>query len=224
MTEKKKSVNWWKIILYLLFWPFALTYWVWKNKSWDEKTKLKILGIGWGVFILLGVIGNITGAIQSKFDNNQKQQTQQTQADVPTDTPTPVPPTPTPIKKYDLTVTSQIVKKVSPDTYRYFFNVANDDSRDFNGTITMQLYDGKTNSITNQPNWLILGGADTSYSDNPIKAGLHGVIYFDDSHAPYQIAGIDGANTFSFTAKINDTEVSSGKGSITDQYENDLQQ
>jgi hypothetical protein len=110
-----------------------------------------------------------------------------------------------------------IVKKVAPTTYRYFFNIANNDTSDFNGSTFINIRDGH-----DTPMPLIWGGATNDFSSEPIKAGSNRVTYFDDSHAPHQVDGIDGATTFIYTVSVNNKDVASGNGDIVD-YEDDSQ-
>lgn len=54
MNSKPFYKTWWGIILLFIFWPFSLTYWIWK-KNWNLKLRLGLLIPFWFFIILVGL-------------------------------------------------------------------------------------------------------------------------------------------------------------------------
>lgn len=168
------------------------------NENWFVRHKV------WTALLVLLALG----FIQNLFGKGVTSNTQTTV--------TPTASVTKPVIKRNIVVTSEIVKRVAPNTYRYFFNIANQDTSDFNGEVSVQLFNGHDN-----PQPLVFGGARKNFT---IQAGANGTTYVDDSHAPSRVNGIDGATTFSYTASIGDSDVATGKDSISNQYEDYTQQ
>lgn len=55
MNGKPFYKTWWGIILLFVFWPFSLTYWIWK-KNWNLKLKLGLLILLWFFILLVGLV------------------------------------------------------------------------------------------------------------------------------------------------------------------------
>lgn len=51
-NKKKWYKTWWGIILLVLFWPFSLTYWVWKQK-WQLWTRIVVIALIWIFFFAI---------------------------------------------------------------------------------------------------------------------------------------------------------------------------
>lgn len=52
-TKKKWYKTWWGVILLILFWPFSISYWIWKQK-WHLRTRLIVLGLLWVAIFIIG--------------------------------------------------------------------------------------------------------------------------------------------------------------------------
>ena len=52
-NKKKWYKTWWCIILLVLFWPFSISYWIWKQK-WQLRTRVIILVVLWGILVFAG--------------------------------------------------------------------------------------------------------------------------------------------------------------------------
>ncbi|MEK7571768.1 MAG: hypothetical protein AAB553_05845 [Patescibacteria group bacterium] len=189
------------IAMLFLFYPVGLIL-MWKHAQWNKAVK-------WIVTIVF-VLYVFTVATSSS--ENKSPQTASKSDVTPTVSKKPV-------AKQKIVVSSMIVKKIAPETYRYFFNIENQESKDFNGEVYIQLYNGHE-----EPGFLIFGGATKSFADSPVRAGANSVSYIDDSHAPFEVSGIDGAMTFSYSVSVGDDTVATGKGGISGEYENYVQE
>ncbi|MBI5452785.1 hypothetical protein HY945_04960 [Candidatus Gottesmanbacteria bacterium] len=52
-TKKPLYKTGWGILTILIFWPFSLSYWIWK-RNWNIKTKIGILVVIWLIVIVVG--------------------------------------------------------------------------------------------------------------------------------------------------------------------------
>ena len=188
------------IALLLIFPPVGL-FFMWRHSRWNKAVK-------WILTIFYALIVFSSMSSLSTPENQQKS----SKGNV-----TPI-VSKKPVAKQKIVVSSMIVKKVAPETYRYFFNIENQESKDFNGEVYIQLYNGHE-----EPGFLIFGGATKSFADSPVRAGANSVSYIDDSHEPFEVSGIDGAMTFSYRVSVGDDNVASGKGNISGEYEDYLQ-
>lgn len=57
MAEKVKT-NYWKYLAYFVFWPFSLSWFVWKSKRLNSLAKVGLLSIFWVPFVGAVVISN----------------------------------------------------------------------------------------------------------------------------------------------------------------------
>jgi hypothetical protein len=213
-SQSNNNKKWYKtdggIIALLFFFLPVGVFLMLKYAHWNKTVKWIITGI-FGLFILVSAISGDSSKTSTGTPQPTQEQTVQATTQVTQK------PTSQPVKKMNIVVTSMIVKKVAPNTYRYFFNIANKDVTDFKGDLSIQIYNGH-----DDPQPLIWGGGTESFGDTPIQSGLNRVTHIDDSHAPYQVDGIDGVTSFDFDASINDDNVANGKDKISDQYENSL--
>ena len=122
--------------------------------------------------------------------------------------PTPT-PTPEPVQKVNVTVSSQMVKKVS-GKYRYLFDIRNQDSKSFKGSATISLYN-------NQQQMLL--GQDTFDMTQPLQPSSGSVVYFDISTGPVSQQGTYGITYFKYTIMLDGQEVNTGEGQIANKYE-----
>ena len=196
-----------------------------------NKRKLAIgCGMLAGLLVLGGIFVAITNAVTNLGGNQQQPQTTVVQVrpsttpQVPTSTPTAMPtprptptptpppsptPTPKPVQKINVTVSSQMVKKVD-GKYRYLFDISNHDSKGFKGSATISLYNNKQQTPL---------GQDTFDMAQPLQPNLGSVVYFDIDIGPVSQQGAYGITYFKYTIIINGQEVNAGQGQITDNYE-----
>jgi hypothetical protein len=126
----------------------------------------------------------------------------------PTKTPTPTPtPSPTPLT-YDIAVTSVIVKDVGGEC-RYFFDIRNNDEKDFEGKVTISLL---------QPSGFVFIKSDFNIT-TPLSTGLGKSVNMTMHTCPVAIHGDFGISDYKFVAKVNDVIVKEGGGEITTAFE-----
>ncbi len=194
--------------------------------------------IGCGVFISLLLLGAVFGFIASALPMQRQSgvvtvQVGKTIIDqVPTSTsvamlipdptlmPTPLPspqptfmpsptPTPEPIEKFNVTVTSQMVKKVSMQ-YRYIFDIFNNDSKSFGGSVTIELYNDSQQTPL---------GKQTFNMTQLLQPGLSSIVYLDNPTGPASQQSSNGITHFKYIIQVNVKEANVGVGQITDKYE-----
>lgn len=110
---------------------------------------------------------------------------------------------------FDVSVTSKTVKKVN-GKYRYFLDIRNNDKKDFNGTVSITLFNNEQNSP--------LGG-DAFKSTSPIKPNLGNSVYLDLNTGTPSVHGEYGVTKFKYEVKVDDEIANSGEGTITDRIE-----
>ncbi|PYV93889.1 MAG: hypothetical protein DMG90_01335 [Acidobacteria bacterium] len=133
-----------------------------------------------------------------------------TPAPSPTPTPAPSPtPTPKPVEKINVTVSSQMVKKVG-GKYRYLFEIRNHDSKSFTGIATISLYNDKQQTALGQGTFDMI---------QPLQPSLGSVVCFDSNTGPISQRGGDGITHFKYTIMVNGQGVNAGEGQITGKYE-----
>lgn len=165
--------------------------------KWKWKVKVGLLGF----FILIGIIvfnfpsKEVTPAVRTSKEAEQA-------VLKPTETPKPV-------EKYKVEVASQIVKKVD-GKYRYFFDIRNNDTKDFEGDVSITLYNELQKST--------LGG-DTFSTTRAIEPTLGTSQYIDIYTGPVSVHGENGISKFKFIVKKNGEIVSEGEGQITKKFE-----
>ncbi len=179
----------------VFFFPLGLI-WMWALASWSKGVKIVITVL----FVLIMVAG---------FKGMASQPSTPTTA-----TPTPKPTTKVEVKpvveKVKVEVTSVIVKKVDKK-YRYFFDIRNNDTKDFEGSVTISLYNNEYKTPL---------GKRTFETQRPIKPGLGDTVYFDASTGPVRVHGDLGIVKFTYQVKIGNDEVNSGEGAISEKFEN----
>lgn len=117
------------------------------------------------------------------------------------------------VEPFEISVISQIVKKVD-GKHRYFFDIRNNDKNDFDGKVSIMLYNDKQNSA--------LGG-DIFETVTPIKSQMGNSVNLNINTGPTSVHGEYGITKFKYEVKIDNKVVKSGEGKITDKYE-DLSQ
>lgn len=134
----------------------------------------------------------------------------------PSPTPTPAPsPTPTPlltpkpIEKVNVTVSSQMVKKIDGD-YRYLFDILNNDSESFEGGVTISLYNDRQQTPLGQKTFSIT---------QPLQPGVGSVVYFDITTGPISQQSGSGITHFTYAIIVDGQVVNTGAEQITNQYE-----
>lgn len=109
----------------------------------------------------------------------------------------------------EIVVGSQIVKKVE-GKYRYFFDIRNNDSTNFEGEVTISIYNGKQESSL---------GDETFTTQGPIEPGIGKSVYFDINTGPTSQVGEYGIARYTYSVKEGEKVVKTGEGSITQDYE-----
>ncbi len=174
---------------------------MWVFSSWRKGIKIGITSL----LVIFLIIGATTGG--------------STPSTAPTATTSPQPTTevdtkptetPKPVEKLKVEVTSQIVKKVDKK-YRYFFDIRNNDTKNFEGEVTVNLYNDKQSSPL---------GKDTFTTSRAIEPGLGNSVYIDINSGPVSQHGEYGITKFKYVVKVNGNEVNSGEGAISDKFEN----
>ncbi len=118
-------------------------------------------------------------------------------------------PSPKPIEKFNVVVTSQIVKKVD-GKYRYFFDIRNKDNKNFEGEVSISLF----NELSDKP----LGG-DTFKTNKAIEPEIGTSQYIDIYTAPTEIHGVNGISKFKYFVKKDGQTINQGDGKISEKYE-----
>jgi hypothetical protein len=186
------------IILFLIFlFPVGL-FLMWKYSRWSLKVKW-ILGIVFGLLYIIGFASAGNKSSPPNITNVTKNINAQAQ---PTETPQPA-------EKFNIEVKSDIVKKVD-GKYRYFFDIRNNDSKSFEGTVTIALFTSESKNP--------LAG-DTFSTKSPIESNLGTSVYTDAHTGPVSVHGANGMVKFVYTVKKDDKVVNSGEGQITDKLE-----
>lgn len=117
-------------------------------------------------------------------------------------------PTPTPTQTpFHVDVTNQAIKSIS-GKYRYFFDVRNHDTRPFNGSVKIELYNDKQAGAIR---------SETFDTTSAIQPNLGTSVYFDIYTGPPLTDGAYGITHFKFTVTINGQTVNSGQGPIPNQ-------
>ncbi len=112
-------------------------------------------------------------------------------------------------EKLNIVVTSQIVKKVD-GKHRYFFDIRNKDTKNFEGSVTITLY----NELGSNP----LGG-DTFKTKKAIEPELGTSEYIDINTGPVKVHGANGVSKFKYVVKKDNQIVNEGEGTISEKYE-----
>lgn len=113
------------------------------------------------------------------------------------------------IEKFDITVTSQIVKRVDGKC-RYFFDVRNQDTKDFGGSVLISVYSDSIKSPLS---------SITFTARNPISPSLGHSVSLDASTCPPSIHGADGMTRYTYEVNIENSIVTKGEGRLTEKFE-----
>jgi hypothetical protein len=160
--------------------------------------KLTVIGIGVLFAILLL-------ALISDISNDPKSETQAEQSTKAEDQQTEQ----VAVEPFNLEVTSQIVKKVD-GKYRYFFDIRNKDTKDFDGKVTINLLKANGNKL----------GSTTIDEDRAMKPDLGIARFIDANTGPVPIFAADLAITkFNFEVRVDNKVVKTGEGVISDKFE-----
>lgn len=166
------------------------------------KKVVKTSAIGIGIFLAIIIIAVIVDS-----SNDPKPTTDQAASVVQTEEQKQAAAEP-----FNIEVTSQIVKKVD-GKYRYFFDIRNKDTKDFEGAVTIKLINGEGKGISEE----------TFNTNKPISPTLGTSQYIQASTGTAKIHGSNGYAKFTYTAKQNNQVVKTGEGTISEAYE-DLSQ
>ena len=114
-----------------------------------------------------------------------------------------------PVQKFNVEVSSMIVKKVDKK-YRYFFDIRNKDSKPFQGSVSIKIYKDKSNFAL---------GSETFNTTKPIEPTLGNPVYFDINTGPVSVHGENGIKKYTYSVQVNGKEVNKGEGIISDKLE-----
>lgn len=199
----------------ILCFPIGI-YLMWRYASWSIKAKFKVTG---SILLVVFLIDGVCVALSGLNPKNrlQKQITVQNTVisnispTIPQVTYTAPPPTstPKPVKKINVVVTSQIVKKVN-GKYRYFFDIRNKDVDSFEGTVSILLYkNGQERELA----------GDSFNTKAPIESEIGTSVYVEAFTGPISEHGADGIVKFKYTVRKDNNVVNSGEGVISESYE-----
>ena len=112
------------------------------------------------------------------------------------------------IEDFNIFVTNQIVKKVGSKC-RYFFDIRNQDNKDFEGSVKIRLINKKGGSV-----W------DETFSTNrAIEPNLGTSVYTDAYTCPVAVHGDYGIATYNYEVKVDNEVVKTGSGTISNEFE-----
>ncbi len=170
-----------------------------KAKKYFKRT---VIGIG----VLFAVL---LIALIADISNDSKPETQVDQNTKSADQQTPQ----VAVEPFNLEVTSQIVKKVD-GKYRYFFDIRNRDTKDFDGEVTINLLKSNGNKL----------GATTIDESKAIEPNRGIARYVDINTGPVPQFAVDlGITKFTYEVKVNGKIAKTGEGTISIEFE-DLSQ
>jgi len=200
--DKEKRSKWYHrtggIILWIIiFYPVGL-YLMWRYASWSKKWKLGITGI-YALF-MMGMF-NLPEQEVSNL-NTQTIKPNVISSPKPTSTPKLT-------EKLNVVATSQIVKKVD-GKFRYFFDIRNIDTKNFEGSVSITVYNNLQSSA--------LGG-DTFKTNKPIEPKLGTSVYFDINTGPTSVHGENGITKFKYVVKKDNQIINEGEGVISSKLE-----
>ncbi len=207
-TEMKKK--WyktkWGILLIVLSFPLFLmgylTRLIWRQK-WNKVVRLVVIAALWGFVLIVGSSNDNKATTTGSQQNSAAKSFQDgMNAAAPTNTPKPV-------EKYNIVVTSQIVKKVD-GKYRYFFDIRNKDTKPFEGSVSIALF---TSELKNP----IAG--DAFSTTKAIEPELGTSVNMDANTGPTSVHGASGITKFTYTVRKGNEIVKTGNGVITDKFE-----
>jgi len=188
------------VLFLILFFPVGV-YLMWRYTHWN-----KLVRLGITIFFIF-LTTTLFSPPKSDKEPSTKLATQPSQEIAkPTNVPTE---TPKPVEKMKIDVTSQIVKKVD-GKYRYFFDIRNNDTKDFEGSVTITLF----NNLYATP--LGSGTFDTS---KPMEPKLGTSVHFDINTGPVSEHGETGITKFKFIVNKNKQQINDGEGLVSSKYE-----
>lgn len=195
----------WGIILFLiLFFPIGL-YLMWRYSGWS----LKVKGIVTGIFLLFMIIGFNSNPTPNRSQSSPVIQEANSDGEANREEEKAPTSTVRPKEKFNIVVSSQIVKRVD-GKHRYFFDIRNNDTKSFEGSVTISLF---TNTLKNP----IAG--DTFKTTRAIEPTLGTSVYADANTGPTSVHGENGITKFRYVVKRGEDIVNSGEGVISDKFE-----
>lgn len=186
----------------ILFFPIGLI-WMWALSTWKKTTKIVISSI----FVILFILGIANAGSMPSTGTTEGKPAQPTVTEQKDSKPTE---SPKPVEKVKVEVSSQIVKKVDKK-YRYFFDIRNNDTKNFEGEVTVSLYNAKQSSPL---------GKETFTTKRATEPGLGNSVYIDINSGPVSQHGEYGITKFKYIVKVNGSEVNSAEGLISEKFEN----
>ncbi|MCC7356749.1 MAG: hypothetical protein IT410_04040 [Candidatus Doudnabacteria bacterium] len=169
--------------------------------------RIKTIAKGIAIFIVVLIVAAVWQSMNQPQSQTQSQGTAQ-QAEEPKEEQTPAKEPP--VEPFNIEVTSQIVKKVD-GKYRYFFDIRNKDTKNFEGAVTINLLRANNSRL----------GSDTFTTTRAIEPNLGFAQYIEINSGPMPMFDSESAITkFTYEVKIDKKSVKSGEGVITDKFEN----
>lgn len=216
VSQKKEWYrNWWGILIIIFLLPFFAIWYVWAKTNWNKAVKSIVTVIILVAFFSIGA-GNSEPTQENNIatESNKKTRNEQPQtAEKPAETVQEAIKdekiVEQPIEPFEIVVASQIVKKVD-GKFRYFFDIRNKDKKDFNGEVSITLYNEKQDSAL---------GKNTFETKTPLAPEFGNSAYIDINTGPISQHGELGITKFKYEVKIDNRIVKSGEGKITDKYE-----
>lgn len=202
------SKKWYKNSLVIaaslvVIFPIGLI-WMWAFATWRKVVKIGLTSI----FIILFVVVLTNSSSKTSTPTAKPSSPRPTVANQVAITQATA--TPQPIEKLKIDITSQIVKKIN-GKYRYFFDIRNNDSKDFLGSVTISLYNNKQESPL---------GKDTFTTNQTIGPKLGNSVSIDINSGPISQHGENGITKYRFVVQSDGKEVNSGEGEISNKFEN----
>ncbi len=155
--------------------------------------KKKWLWIVAGIIVLLAIAGAM---------NDEKSKTPASFKTV-NDTVSEPPANTTEVKSFDIAVTNQTIKKVD-NKYRYFFDIRNSDTKDFDGEVSIILLNAQNTKL----------GQETFNVTKSIESKVGNSVYIDINTGPVSAHGEYGVVKFTYEVKSNNAVVKTGGGIV----------
>lgn len=187
----------------IVIFPIGLI-WMWAFATWRTVVKIGLTT----AFIILFIVGLTSSGSNTSTPTTMPSSPQPTVANQVAISQATA--TPQPFEGLKIDITSQVVKKIN-GKYRYFFDIRNNDTKNFMGNVTISLYNDKQESPL---------GKDTFTTNLTIEPKLGNSVSIDINSGPVSQHGEYGITKFKFVVQSDGIEVNRGEGVISDKFEN----